>query len=205
MINNLFMKNLIKIILIFIVFSSCSTSKTFTDTRDGKKYKKVKIGKQTWMAQNLNFATDTGSWCINDSNIYCEKYGRLYNWETAKAACPSGWHLPSEAEWQTLINYVGNSDIAGGKLKSTKGWNIPNTDAANSTGFSASPGGYRNYLTKTFMERGNYGDYWSSTEIKGEKHFKKHSVFFTFTYNFTNTAFSKGFQGTAFSVRCLKD
>ncbi|MDR2694074.1 MAG: fibrobacter succinogenes major paralogous domain-containing protein, partial [Chitinispirillales bacterium] len=117
---------------------------TFTDSRDGKTYNTVKIGKQTWMAENLNYGTSSGSWCYNDRDSYCKKYGRLYEWETAKKTCPSGWHLPSRQEWEALVTYAGGYEAAGKRLKSTIGWN----DSGSGTddyGFSALPGGGRYY------------------------------------------------------------
>ncbi len=82
---------------------------TFTDSRDGKIYITVKIGNQTWMAENLNFTTAEGSWCYENDSTYCEKYGRLYSWETAREVCPAGWHLPSKSEFETLLSNVGGS------------------------------------------------------------------------------------------------
>ena len=128
------------------------TYTTFTDTRDGKVYKIVEIGNQTWFAENLNYAVE-GSKCYGEGGnflIYdednesiittllnngepvtiskaevqanCAKYGRLYNWETALTVCPAGTHLPTDDEWTTLVDYVGGEDTAGKKLKSTSGW-----------------------------------------------------------------------------------
>jgi len=111
---------------------------TFTDKRDGKIYKKVKIGDQTWMAENLSH----GGIYVND--WHQRKYGNVYVWPEAKKACPAGWHLPSDAEWTELENYVGSH--AGEKLKSKTGWNSRRIEGdGNGTdeyGFSALPGGY---------------------------------------------------------------
>ncbi len=96
---------------------------TFTDSRDGQTYKTVKIGTQTWMAQNLNYQTKRGSWCYENSADSCKKYGRLYDWKTAKKACPAGYHLPSNEDWTTLIDYMGGQVTAGKKLKAKRGWN----------------------------------------------------------------------------------
>ena len=103
----------------------------FTDPRDGKKYRTVKIGNQTWMAENLNYHGSDGylGLCYGDEPKQgrrkpenCRKYGRLYDKEEAQKACPSGWHLPSDKEWQTLVNFAGGNEVAGKKLKAKKGW-----------------------------------------------------------------------------------
>ncbi|MBR2020944.1 MAG: hypothetical protein IJ939_00775, partial [Clostridia bacterium] len=88
------------------------------DDRDGQTYKTVKIGDQWWMAENLNYETDS-SFCYKDSAEFCEKYGRLYTWDAVVDVCPDGWHLPSKAEWETLITAVGGRATAGKMLKST--------------------------------------------------------------------------------------
>ena len=90
--------------------------KTFTDLRDGKTYKTVKIGTQTWMAENLAYKAINGCWAYNNDENNISKYGLLYNNETAIIACPSGWHLPSEKELEILINYLGGADVACSKL-----------------------------------------------------------------------------------------
>jgi len=107
--------------------------KTITDSRDGKEYLTVKIGKQWWFAENLNFETDK-SWCHA-----CDTYGRMYTYESAMEACPEGWHIPSVNEWNKLITTLGGSEIAGGKMKSIEKWRKPNVGADNSSGFSAIP------------------------------------------------------------------
>ena len=129
---------------------------SFTDSRDGKTYKTVKIGDQVWMAENLNFETDS-SYCYNDSAKYCAKYGRLYEWSAAMDACPSGWHLPDTAEWKTLLDAVGGDSIAGTMLKSTSGWNSDG-NGTDDFGFTVLPaGGWDNK-----MFEGEAAGFWSS-------------------------------------------
>jgi len=122
----------------------------------------VKIGEQIWMAENLNRAT-ANSKCYGNDHSNCDKYGMLYNWYEAKKACPSGWHLPSDAEWDVLVNYIGDS--AGVKLKSTSGWNDYDgkSNGTNEHGFSALPGGDGNSVG-SFSDVGRYGRWWSATE-----------------------------------------
>ena len=140
---------------------------TFTDnTDDGKTYKTVKIGGQTWMAVNMSKKT-ADSWCygeggyvssyiegnklkfktLSSSEIQanCNKYGRLYKWDAAKTVCPSGWRLPDTADWKRLFTAVGGDSIAGRKLKSTSGWEWDGTsgNGTDDYGFSALPGGGR--------------------------------------------------------------
>ena len=129
---------------------------TLTDTRDGQVYRTVTIGDQVWMAENLNFETDS-SYCYNDSAKYCAKYGRLYEWSAAMDACPSGWHLPDTAEWKTLLAAVGGDSIAGMKLKSTSGWNSDG-NGTDDFGFTVLPaGGWDNK-----MFEGEAAGFWSS-------------------------------------------
>ena len=108
--------------------------KTFTDTRDNQEYLTVKIGNQWWFAENLNFETDKDSYCRE-----CETYGRLYRYEAAFNACPEGWHVPTVQEWNSLINFLGGPEIAGGKMKSENGWRFPDINDNNTFGFSAIP------------------------------------------------------------------
>jgi uncharacterized protein (TIGR02145 family) len=106
---------------------------SFTDPRDKKTYKIVKIGAQTWMAENLDYHGENGflGLCYGDNPKEkirqpenCKKYGRLYNWNEAMKACPAGWHLPIKEEWQKLSDFAGGDSVAGEKLKAKSGWNI---------------------------------------------------------------------------------
>jgi uncharacterized protein (TIGR02145 family) len=104
---------------------------TFTDPRDGKKYKTIEIGEHKWMAQNLDYHGEDGflGLCYGDvpqkkikKPENCKKYGRLYNRNEAENACPEGWHLAGHSEWETLIDFAGGKEIAGKKLKAKNGW-----------------------------------------------------------------------------------
>ena len=144
---------------------------SFTDPRDGQVYKIVKIGNQIWMAENLNYNADDSVQRFSH-DIYRTQIdglcGKLYSWETAKAACPEGWHLPSDEEWQTLIDFAGGKDVAGKGLKSTKvgsalrhkliiGWR--GTDAF---GFSALPAGV-GYCQERISVDAN-AEWWNATK-----------------------------------------
>ena len=167
---------------------------SFTDSRDGKTYKTVKIGDQVWMAENLNFETDS-SYCYNDSAEYCAKYGRLYEWSAAMDACPSGWHLPDTAEWRMLLAAVGGDSIAGMKLKSTSGWNSDG-NGTDDFGFTVLPAG--GWGSKNFV--GEAAVFWTSEWYEG---------YDDYAYGirlYTDTIVRKGYSNKYIgsSVRCLK-
>jgi len=113
------------------------------DVRDGKSYRTVRIGEQTWMAQNLNFEPVSGSGCFYVNVDDCNTYGRMYNWDAAMTACPTGWHLPTREEWGDLaiavggIGEYGEQGTAGTRLKAKE----PDWDGTDDYGFSALPGG----------------------------------------------------------------
>lgn len=140
-----------------------ATANTLKDLRDGRTYKTVKIGNQVWMAENLDFETEK-SYCYNDSSKYCDKYGRLYTWAAAVDACPTDWHLPASAEFDTLFKAVGSQMVAGNGLKAASGWN-KNINLGDEYGFSALPAGSR-YFDGTYNSEGSNADFWSSTEDK---------------------------------------
>ena len=169
---------------------------SITDSRDGQTYKTVTIGSQTWMAQNLNFET-ANSYCYNDSTKYCEKYGRLYMWGAATIACPTGWHLPTEAEFKTLFTAVGGQSTASKILKSTSGWN----NSGNGTDaylFSALPAGYRNGGGE-YISEGSQAYFWSSTESNSNFVF---NIFLH--YNSGKAEEYVNLRDVGFSVRCVK-
>jgi len=136
---------------------SPNESKTFVDPRDKKTYNTITIGTQTWIAENLNYEMK-GSECYDHNPENCRKYGRLYHWEPALKACPSGWHLPKDSEWETLANFIGSN--AGRKLKAKSGWDSNGTDEY---GFSALPSG-TGKSDGTFIMLGSYGYWWSIGE-----------------------------------------
>ncbi|MDR0517378.1 MAG: hypothetical protein LBH25_10090 [Fibromonadaceae bacterium] len=139
---------------------------SFIDPRDGKTYKTIKIGSQTWMAENLKYEAESSK------SINSEKYGLLYNWDTAMKACPEGWHLPSDAEWNKLINFSGGKEVAGKKLKAISGWSdqyyksgewAGSGNGTDNYGFSARPGGYCYSDGKPFDLVDKIGVWWSSS------------------------------------------
>lgn len=155
------MKKVMIILSIFLLVTVLEAQQTGTlnDTRDGKSYKTEKIGDQVWMAENLNYGTEEGSWCYEDSSSNCDKYGRLYDWRTAKKVCPSGWHIPTRAEFEALKAAV-NSD--GNSLKAI-GQGTGAGAGTNTSGFSALLAGWRHDYGE-FIFLGNYAYFWSSTE-----------------------------------------
>jgi uncharacterized protein (TIGR02145 family) len=170
---------------------------TFTDKRDGKIYKTIKIGTQIWMAENLAFKTDGCSIPDNDPKNL-KTYGYLYEWETAKRVCPSGWHLPNKDEWSTLVNFLGGEKVAGVKLKSTDKWINPIENATNSSGFNALPGGRNGYCGPML---GYGGGWWSSTE-----YYYQESAYLLSMYNKVVGAIITADSKTCgVSIRCVKD
>ena len=174
-----------------------ATTNTLKDLRDGKVYKTVKIGSQVWMAENLNFETDS-SFCYRDSAHFCAMHGRLYKWTAAVDACPSGWHLPSKAEFESLIATVGEDSTAGKVLKSVSGWSSGG-NGSDDFGFAALPAGARGH------DGGYSGAYflavfWSSTEINDNNVF---NMYLTFDGDSVHQSVDIKDMGN--SVRCVKD
>jgi uncharacterized protein (TIGR02145 family) len=174
---------------------------SFSDQRDGKTYKTVKIGSQTWMSENLNYDA-SGSKCYENKPENCAKYGRLYNWATSKSACPSGWHLPSNDEWQELVDFTGGDELAGAYLKAKSGWNDNKGASGNGTdnyGFSALPGGF-GYSSGSFNLVGYFGNWWSATEYGASG-----AYFRTMRYISANVYRDSDSKYSLYSVRCVQD
>ena len=199
------------------------------DTRDGQTYKTVKIGEQTWMAENLNYATAEGSYCYDQTESdpkteNCSKYGRLYMWAAAvgksviecgygqycdcgpfgmeRGVCPEGWHLPDTTEWSKLFTAVGGKSTGGKKLKSLTGWNDYNGTSGNGMdayGFSALSAGDRN-SNGYFDYEGSLTDFWSAAVYNSYN-----AYYVGLYYNDEGARLYFVNKDDAFSVRCLKD
>ena len=194
---------------------------SFRDSRDGNRYKMVRIGDQIWMAENLAYLPQVSSsatksktepfYYVYDfdnqnvvgakNNHYYQEYGALYNWEAAKISCPEGWHLPTTAEWMTLCKNVdSNPKMDAFRLKSLTGW-VQNGNGDNSSGFNALPAGF---LGGGFGGAGAVAYFWTitSTSINNEP---RTAECWRFDYWFTNTSSSLEWRDMGFSVRCVKD
>ena len=210
------MKNILKripaltiIVLTMLLTVNCTkdgpnvNTKTFVDARDNKEYSYVKIGNQTWMAENLAYIPSTGDyWFPNNNSANTETYGVLYSWETAQNIAPEGWHLPSEAEWDELSKFLGDNAEGGGKLKEegTIHWIDPNAGATNSSGFSALPAGGRFFDNNPFKYFGEYAYFWTTTESV--------TSFASYYYLYTGDEYlhtSSNAMQFGFSVRCIQD
>lgn len=188
---------------------------TMVDERDGEVYKTVKIGKQVWMAENLNYVYKNGemSWCSDESAGKCSEYGRLYTWagavakseaacgfgfecdlpdENIQGVCPNGWHLPSKAEFDELVEFAGGENSAGPKLKSSYIW-----AGTDDFGFSGLPSGV--YDRGTYSGGGTETFFWSTTEEEETA---------AYSFNLGNSSMALrpvSVKYFALSVRCLKD
>jgi uncharacterized protein (TIGR02145 family) len=196
---------------------------------DGNVYKTVTIGTQTWMAENLKTSKysdgtiipnekdsleweklTTGAWCYyNNDAANNAKYGKLYNWYAVsktsngnKNVCPTGWHVPSDSEWTVLTDYLGGESVAGGKLKEvgTTNWKSPNSDATNTSLFSALPGGSRG-------GKGMYGYIGEAIHCWSSTHSYNDNAWDRFLINNNGGSVRRDDFGKelGFYVRCVKD
>lgn len=209
-------------LMIALAFTFCCSSDDGEDS-GGKgdniaNYNFKKIGDQFWMTENLDYKL-AGSVCYGGSSSNCKKYGRLYNWTTAMALpdscksrkcdslisekhqgiCPSGWHIPSEDEWDTLLDVVGGSSTAGTKLKAKS--NLWNGDGKgkDTYSFSALPGGFGESDGK-FYDVGDYGYWWSANETSSYGAYYRYMA-----YDGEGTYQMNDDKNKLFSVRCLQN
>lgn len=197
----------------------------FTGIVSYSNAQKVKLGIHVWMTKNLDVSTFRNgdpipqaqtdeewkrageakqpAWCyFNNDPENGAKYGKLYNWyavNDSRGIAPKGWHVASDGEWIALTYWLGGETVAGGKMKSTAGWNEPNMDASNNSGFLALPGGNRGY-NSSFFGIGEWGYWWSSSE---------HSATLAWTHflGYSKADVYKSNYGKDFgmAVRCVKD
>ncbi|MEA5005976.1 MAG: fibrobacter succinogenes major paralogous domain-containing protein [Rikenellaceae bacterium] len=205
------------------VFNSSLTYGTLADI-DGNNYRTIVIGTQTWMAENLRTTSYNDgsqilslktavSWQTDESGAYCEydnetqedtiaTYGRLYNWYVVQKGnvCPSGWHVPSKDELQTLVDYI-NSEHKGGALKEVDNyhWYSPNSYATNEYGFTALPGGAR-FKGGSFGNFKYYGYWWTSTAYS-----QSGAYAMGLYYSDGDVGFNGSNMHTGYSIRCIKD
>lgn len=191
---------------------------SFVDARDGQHYRTVKIGGQTWMAQNLNYSVDS-SWCHSLSSDSCRKYGRLYLWSSALAipdscnrkscstlvrtvghhgVCPAGWKIPSDSEWNVLVSGLGGEQVAGRKLKALDGWTAGG-HGTDGYGFRVLPAGDRTN-TGAFRMIDSASAFWSSDESASGYVWKR-----MFTAYRDSCIHRADYKPHGFSVRCLKN
>lgn len=181
----------------------------FTDPRDGKVYRTVKIGNQVWMAENLNYEpkgifgifNSKSNKCYDDNPANSEKYGRLYDWNTAMKVAPPGWHLPTNDEWQILVDFAGGDEVAGKKLKAKSGWYKDN-NGTDDFGFSALPGGGSG-SNVGFVGSGKSGNWWSSSEFDYDS-----NIAFRRDMHYNDSKVVRDIgndKSSMLSVRCLQD
>jgi len=174
---------------------------SFTDSRDGKAYKTVKIGSRTWMAENLNYDAN-GSKCYNNETENCQKYGRLYDFSTAEKSCPTGWHLPTLEEFERLEVYkyevmdLEKGNI-GKRLKAKNGWN-----GTDDFGFSALPAGCYRVAENAFTDIDTLAYLWTSTIYDSDSIWR---IVFIPENNQRNVLSNPRSNKSMYSIRCVKD
>ena len=176
---------------------------------DGKPINWVRIGNQIWMSENMKINFDKGSWAYNNDESNVAKYGRLYNWSTAANACSNGWHLPTDAEWNQLENYIKEDKNVDGKigyyLKTKSGWENSYSNGIDAYGFSGFPGGQ--YKNGAFVELGYYGYWWTTYEVAKNIFNEEEEVSMLryLRYNKRYLIETRGNKENGFSIRCIKD
>ena len=208
-------------------FNSSLIYGTLTDI-DGKSYKTILIGSQTWMAENLktskfndgtsiplvtsnadwtNLVTPAYCWFNNNDSLFESIYGAYYNWFAVSTGklCPTGWHVPDDSEWQILVDFLGGDKIAGSKLKEagSNNWVFSNKDATNQSGFTSLPAGLRESTYGAFQGEGSFGGWWSASEVSTGPLGAAWSR--SIHGDTTVVGRSPLFKKDGFTVRCLKN
>ena len=195
----LIMVTLISILFVFPFTSSAQQEGTFTDSRDNRNYQWMKIGKKIWMAENLKFSTQSGSWLYGNDSSNLESFGRLYDWKTASTACPKGWNLPADVDWTSLMSSLGGKEAAGGKLQQIDSAYQKKNKKTAETGKTLSMllGGIR-HGDGIYTGIGLWGGFWSGTSTNdGAKNY-------LFAHGDKSIGSSTNDKGSGFSVRCVK-
>ncbi len=194
-----------------LVFPLKGEKGTFTDSRDGKVYKTIQIGKQIWMAENLAWDTgDSSSWAYDNDPENIPAHGRLYTWKAAESACPGGWHLPTNGDWDSLLVFMGMTPaqvqnigyvntVVAKKLKSVRGW-YKKQNGTDAVGFDALPGGYRIASNGVFRFLTRSADWWTASENGGKG--SPYAWFRAISAYHVDLSSTDKVMG--FSVRCLK-
>ena len=193
------MKSPLSFVLLLVLTPALFSQDIITDSRDGQSYSTVKIENNVWLGRNLNYHVP-GSYCYQNESVYCDKYGRLYEWEAALKACPKGWHLATEFEWQQLEHYLGMDERelenqlnrgvdTGTRLK-----------PAGDTGFNEQYGGWGGSDDGKFVAIDTIGTYWTAGEVNIERAWHR-----DININKTTIYRSPVIKPYALSVRCVKD
>jgi uncharacterized protein (TIGR02145 family) len=166
-----------------------------------KEYRTVTINGKTWLAENLSVipASNTAkknTWCYGDDESNCKKYGRLYSWDAAMAACPAGWRLPGREDWRDFVGVAGDQKSGGGRLKSK----APGWDGTDDLGFSAVPGGRRDADGGRFLDIGSSGYWWTSAANSEES-----AISWRMETGVNNIYESTSYKKYGLSVRCVRD
>jgi len=205
---------------LILCIASCGPSSNKTEEDSTKDKGEVTIGSQVWTSKNLDVSkfkngeeipeaetkdqwkafsdANEAAWCYYENKT---EYGKLYNWYAVndpRGLAPAGFHIPTDAEWTTLTNYLGGETIAGAKMKSNTGWE-DNGNGTNSSAFAGLPGGYRDY-DGDFLTIGAYGGWWSSSEYDTDNAWYR-SLYYS-NGNVVRNYYNKQ---NGFSVRCLRD
>ncbi|MCC5916197.1 MAG: hypothetical protein JJU02_02600 [Cryomorphaceae bacterium] len=207
--------------LTFTTLKEPGQSSVFIDPRDGFTYRTITYGNMVWMMDNMKFLPEVvgpdligfttpmyyvygyfGTDVISArQEINFSEYGVLYNWAAANSACPPGWHLPTDEEWEALLDFFGGKEFAGGRLKADYfgAWEEPNTGATNESKFHALPSGKLS-IDNIFMNQGTNAHFWTATGFSASK-----AVSYELRHDTIGVIDSLTNIGNGYCVRCVLD